>query len=134
MNIAIEGGGEREASFAALSVGAAEHIRKHVGGAGSVRKNENILYAASLRDRVLAGAPTLQLGGAVAMGFLVWRYMRRLDRGDGLESGVRPEFLNGVITFVDEHAHPHSPKSTQWIFQRLARRARLPLSTWSKSF
>ena len=102
LDIATEGGGEREASFAALSVGAAEHIRKHIGGAGSVRKDENILYAASLRDRVLAGATTLQLGGAVAMGFLVWRYMQRLDRGDGLESGTRPEFLNGAITFVDE--------------------------------
>lgn len=102
LDIATEGGGEREASFAALSVGAAEKIRLHVGDAGSVREDENIVYAASLHDRVLAGATTLQVGGAVAMGFLGWRYMRRLNSADGLESGARPEFLNGVITFVDE--------------------------------
>ena len=69
LDIATEGGSEREASFAALSAGAAEKIRQHVGGTDPVRDDENILYAASLRDRVLAGATTLQVGGAVAMGF-----------------------------------------------------------------
>lgn len=102
LDIATEGGSEREASFIALSLGAAEKIRQHVGDVGSTHEEERTLYAASLRDRVLAGATTLQVGGAVAMGFLVWRYVRRLEPDESLEPGAPPTFLSGAIAYIDE--------------------------------
>lgn len=102
LDVATEGGNEQEASFAALSLPAAEEIRQHVGNVKSVRDDEHILYAASLRDRVLAGATTLRIGGAVAMAFVAWRYVRRLGGGQDGEPGAAPEYLSGVMTFVDE--------------------------------
>ena len=102
LDIATEGGSEREASFTALSLSAAEKIRQHVGDVGSVREEERTLYAASLRDRVLVGATTLQIGGAVAMGFLVWRYVRRLEPDESLEPGASPTFLSGATAYFDE--------------------------------
>jgi len=102
LDIATEGGNEQEASFAALSLPAAEQIREHVGNVKSVQGDEHILYAASVRDRVLAGATTLQIGGAVAIAFVGWRYIRRLEGGQGTGPGAPPEFLSGVMTFFDE--------------------------------
>lgn len=102
LDIATEGGNEREASFAALSLSAAEQIRQHVGNVGSVQDDEHTLYAASLRDRVLAGATTVQVGGAVAVAFLAWRYIRRLEGDEGAEPGAPLELLSGVIAFFDE--------------------------------
>jgi len=102
LDIATEGGNEQEASFAALSLPAAEQIREHVGNVKSVQDDEHILYAASLRDRVLAGATTLRIGGAVAIAFVGWRYTRRLEGGQGTGPGAPPEFLSGVMTFFDE--------------------------------
>jgi putative membrane protein len=102
LDIATEGGGEREASFAALSLSAAEQIRQHIGDVGLVDEDEHTLYSASLRDRMLAGATTLQVGGAVAIGFLAWRYIRRLGPDESLEPGASPAFLGGMIGFVDD--------------------------------
>jgi putative membrane protein len=102
LDVATEGGNEREASFAALSLAAAEEIRRHVGNVGSVQDHERTLYSASLRDRVLAGATTLRLGGVLAMVFVAWRYIRRLGGGEDAEPGATPEFVGAVMTFVDE--------------------------------
>ena len=102
LDIETEGGGAPEASFAALSLGAAEQIRQHIGNVPSVPEGEHIVYEASLRDRALAGATTLQLGGLVAMALLAWRYTRRLNGEEGPESAEPPAFLSNVTAFFDE--------------------------------
>ena len=103
LDIETEGGGEREVSFAALSLSAAEQIRQHIGNVGSTtREDEHTVYAASLRDRVLVGATTLQAGGVVALAVLAWRFIRRVDGGESLEPGASPGLLGDVIAFFDE--------------------------------
>ena len=67
LDIETEGGGAPEASFGALSLYAAEQIRKHIGKVASVHEDERTVYAVSLRDRALVGATTFQVGGVLAM-------------------------------------------------------------------
>ena len=101
LDIETEDGAAAEASFGALSLGAAEQIRQHIGKAGSVHERERTVYAASLRDRVIAGATTLQIGGPVAMAVLAWRYMRRMNPEASPEPGAPPAFLGNVTAFFD---------------------------------
>ena len=101
LDVEVEGGGAPEASFAALSFAAAEQIREHVGGAGSVVEKARLVYAASLRDRVVLGATTLQVGGTAAAVFVAWRYLRRFGAEDGTQSGVVANVLAGVMAYVD---------------------------------
>jgi len=102
LEIQTEGGGAPEASFAALTLAAAEQIRQYIGDVGSVQANERTVYAASLRDRLVAGATTLQIGGVVAMALVVWRLLRRVQPGEGVASGAAPEFLSGVTGLFEE--------------------------------
>jgi putative membrane protein len=102
LDIETEGGGAPEASFAALSLSAAEQIRQHIGQLGRTRESEQVIYEASLRDRVLAGATTFQLGGIFVGALLVWRYGRRLSRGEGAEVEGPPAFFTDVATLVNE--------------------------------
>lgn len=102
LEIETEGGGAPEASFAALSLAEAERIRQHIGGGAALDGGERTLYEASLRDRLLAGATTLQIGGAVALVAAAWRLLRRFDPGEGAESGALPSFLSHAIRSLDE--------------------------------
>jgi putative membrane protein len=101
VDVETEGGGAPEASFAALSLAAAEQIREHVGGTGSVAEETRVVYAASLRDRAVLGATTLQLGGFAAVAIVAWRYLRRLDGEEGAEPGVMTRFLTSLSAHFD---------------------------------
>lgn len=102
LEIETEDGGVSQASFSALSLSAAEQIRQHIGNVGPSRRDERIIYWASLRDRVLAGATTLQIGGVLAIGLLTWRYSRRIGVEESPEPGAPRAFLSDVITFLNE--------------------------------
>ena len=102
LEIETEGGSEKKVAFAALSLTAAEQIRQHVGNVGSVHEEQHVVYAATLRDRVLLGATTMQAGGIVALAFVGWRFVRRLGGRDGLEASPSDGFFSGVIVFFDE--------------------------------
>lgn len=102
LDIETEGGGAPEASFAALSLTAAEQIRQHIGQLEQTRESEQVIYEASLRDRVLAGATTFQLGGIFVGVLVVWRYGRRLSRGEGSEVDGPPAFFTDVAALVNE--------------------------------
>lgn len=101
VDIETEGGGAPEASFAALSLTAAEEIRRHVGPVGPAHEGEHTVYVASLRDSVLIGATSLQVGGVVAMVLVGWRFVRRLG-GKKAESGLFTEYLARLTAFFDE--------------------------------
>lgn len=101
LDIEVEGGGEQQASFAALSLSAAEQIRQHVGNVDSGREDQHTVYAASLSDRVLVGATSLQAGGVVALAVVAWRFIRRVDGGESLEP-ESPGLFSDVIVFFDE--------------------------------
>ncbi|TDJ34831.1 MAG: hypothetical protein E2O61_09925 [Gammaproteobacteria bacterium] len=102
LDIETEDGGASEASFSALSLAAAEQIRQHIGNVGPARQDERIIYTASLRDRALAGATSLQIGGLVAVGLLAWRYARRVGVDENPDPGAPQAFLSDVITFFNE--------------------------------
>ena len=102
LDIETEGGGAEEASFGALSISAAEEVRRHVGSVGSLPKSEHTLYAASLRDRALAGATTLQVGAVVAMAAFAWRFTRRLGGDESPAGGESRAFLGSVGSWLDE--------------------------------
>jgi len=101
VDIETEGGGAPEVSFPALSLIAAENIRQHLGRTESSRESLHTVYAATMRDRVLIGATSLQVGGVLAVAALGWRYIRRLE-GKKLEAGVIAEFMGRLIPFFDE--------------------------------
>lgn len=101
VDIETEGGGRPGASFAALSLTASEAIRRHVGPLRPARESEHTVYAASLIDRVLIGATSLQVGGVVALALLGWRYLRRFG-GKKAESGVFSEYLDRLTAFIDQ--------------------------------
>ena len=102
LDIETEGGRAPEASFAALSLSAAEQIRQHIGQLERTRESEQVIYEASLRDRVLAGATTFQLGGIFVGALVIWRYGRRLSRGEDSEVEGPPAFFTDAATFANE--------------------------------
>ncbi len=102
LDIETEDGGVPEASFSALSLAASEQIRQHIGNVGPAREDEKIIYTASLGDRALAGATSLQIGGLVAVGLLAWRYARRVGVDENPDPGAPQAFLSDVITVFNE--------------------------------
>ena len=102
LDIETEGGGAEETSFGALSIPAAEEIRRHIGSVESLPKSEHTLYSASLRDRALAGATTLQVGAVVAMAVFAWRFSRRLGGDENPAGGEPRAFSDSMSTWFDE--------------------------------
>ncbi|MCZ6617421.1 MAG: PH domain-containing protein [Gammaproteobacteria bacterium] len=102
LDVETEDGGAGEISFSALSLTAAEQIRQHIGNVGPAREDERIIYTATLRDRVFAGATTLQVGGVVAFVLLAWRYVRRARGEENADPGASQALLGEVITFFNE--------------------------------